>query len=186
MSWLREHPWVAGGLRITRSALDELSRDAVRGYREGEEACGYLAGPADDPLLCDRAVPVTNLARVLHERDPAKFFRSPRTFFAFHERTLESAIREGRALGAPVKILYHSHLDVGAYLSGTDAAVLSRGTPPAAEGGRAVLGPGPAWPLAFLVSSVRMGAAEPIVDDHRLFVWRDRAFVDSSFEIVDV
>jgi [CysO sulfur-carrier protein]-S-L-cysteine hydrolase len=183
-AWRIAHPWIEGCLRITRTAIAELERNAIRGCLAEEEACGYLAGPADDPLLCNRAVAIPNLARVLHERDPVAYFRSPRTFFAFHERTLEAAMRDGLSAGSPVKVLYHSHIDVGAYLSGTDAAVLSRGVPPAFEGGPATLGPGPAWPLAFMVSSVRSGESTPLVDDHRLFIWRDRAFEPSTIEIV--
>lgn len=183
MSW-ESSPWTLGNLRITRAAMAGVERDAVAGYLADQEACGYLAGPATDPLLCDRSAPIENLARVLHERDPVAFFRSPRTFFAFHERTFEAALREGLERSSPVKVLYHSHLDVGAYLSGTDEAVLSRGSPASFNGGSATLGAGPAWPIAFLVSSVRGGAPEPQVDEHRLFIWREGRFHPSSFELV--
>lgn len=183
MNWDKS-PWIDGGLRITRAALAEVERDAIAGYHAEQEACGVLAGPASDGLLCDRTVPIENLAKVLHQRDPVTYFRSPRTFFAFHERTLEAAMREGLGRDSPVKVLYHSHLDVGAYLSGTDQAVLSRGSAARTEGGTAILGPGPAWPLAFLVSSVRRGVSEPHVDDHKLFVWRAGAFEASTFELV--
>lgn len=184
MDWIESSPWIAGGLRITRAAIAAVERDAIAGYRAEQEACGYLAGPAAEPLLCDRTVPIENLARSLHERDPVAFFNEPRTFFAFHARTLERAMQDGLDQGSPVKVLYHSHLDVGAYLSGTDAAVLSGGSAPAFPGGPAFLGPGPAWPIAFLVSSVRGGATEPHVDDHRLFVWRDGRFEPSTYELI--
>jgi [CysO sulfur-carrier protein]-S-L-cysteine hydrolase len=52
------------------------------------------------------------------------------------------------------------------------------------EGGPATLGPGPAWPLAFLVTSVRGGASEPHCDDHQLYIWRRRGFEATAFEIV--
>jgi hypothetical protein len=44
------------------------------------------------------------------------------------------------------------------------------------------MGPGPQWPLAFLVVNVTKG----IVDDSRLFVWDapSCAFVPSTFSIV--
>ena len=83
-----------------------------------------------------------------------------------------------------MKVLYHSHLDAGAYLSGIDQAVLSRGAPPRLDTGPVVLGPGPAWPIAFLVTSVRGGTGEPHCDDHKLFIWHDGAFAPSTFEIV--
>jgi [CysO sulfur-carrier protein]-S-L-cysteine hydrolase len=183
MDW-ENSPWINGGLRVTRAALDSVEKEAVAGYLSEQEACGYLAGPASDPLLCDRAVAIENLAKLLHARDPVTYFRSARTFFAFKERTLEQAIYAGQGEGAPVKVLYHSHIDVGAHLSGTDQAVLSGGSPPRAEGGSASLGPGPAWPLAFLVTSVRMGPAEPYCDDHKLYIWRQRGFEETTLDVV--
>ena len=82
-----------------------------------------------------------------------------------------------------MKVLYHSHLDAGAYFSPTDAAVMSMGEPPAVEGGAVTMGPGPAWPLAFLVTSVRAG----VIAGHGLFVWDadQRAFVEAPFTVVD-
>lgn len=183
MDW-KNSPWIHGGLRITRSALEIVHSEAVAGYLSDQEACGYLAGPATDDLLCDRAVAIENMAKLLHERDPKTYFRSARSFFAFKERTLEAAMQAGRDSGSPVKVLYHSHLDVGAYLSGTDQAVLSCGAPPQVEGGPATLGPGPAWPLAFLVISVRRGDGEPYCDDQRLFIWQHGGFEPSSLEVV--
>ena len=70
-----------------------------------------------------------------------------------------------------MKILYHSHLDVGAYFSETDASAATMG------------GSEPAYDLAYLVTSVRSGK----VDDHRLFVWDQatRAFVETSLSVTD-
>jgi [CysO sulfur-carrier protein]-S-L-cysteine hydrolase len=182
--WLATSPWISGGLRITRTALAEMEREMLRGYEADEESCGVLCGPTSDSLLCDRVVPIENLARSLHERDPKGFFHTARTFFAFPARTLERHMDEGLAKGSPVKVLYHSHLDSEALLSGTDKAVLSGGIAPAFAGGPATLGPGPAWPLAFLVTSVRGKSSAPTIDEHRLFTWREGAFHASSFELV--
>ena len=179
MSW-DDAPWTLGNLQIARSVLEELERLAVLGYTAEQEVCGLLAGPVGEPLVCDRIIPIENLAQQLHERDPSAYPRSARTFFAFHERKLEAALREGRAKGAPVKVLYHSHLDTGAYFSATDRAVMSMGEPPSEEGGVGRLGAGPAWPLAFLVVSVRA----TVVDDVRLFVWDGSDFVESPFSVV--
>lgn len=185
MSWdWNNSPWIHGQLRFTRAALEAVEKDAIAGLLAEQEACGVLAGPAGDGALCDRTIPIENMAKALHELDPKTYFRTPRTFFAFKERTLEAHIHEGMYSGAPVKVLYHSHIDVGAYLSGTDEAVLSRGSPPRLDGGPAVLGPGPAWPLAFLVTSVRGSAESPYCDDHKLFIWKQGRFHPSTFEIV--
>ena len=185
MSWLERYPWTAGDLRVTRAALEEVERLARIGYAADEEVCGVLTGPAAEPLLCDRALPIENIARSLHERDPKAFFRTARTFFAFYARTLERIMADGASADAPVKVLYHSHLDAPAELSGTDAAVLSGGIAPSHAGGPATLGAGPPWPLAFLVSGViRRDGGAPRVDDHRLYVWKARGFEPSKLEIV--
>ncbi|UQA57162.1 Mov34/MPN/PAD-1 family protein [Polyangium aurulentum] len=178
-------PWMGGGLRLTRAVVRALEEDARARYTKDEEACGYLVGPADDALLCDEIAPLPNLAARLHQIDPETFFRSARTFFAFEEKKLDQAVRSGRAAGRPVKVIYHSHLDAGAYFSATDAAVMSGGDPPAREGQPGRLGPGPQWPVAFLVTSVRAGANGPVVDEHKLFVWMDKRFVEAPFVIVE-
>lgn len=178
-------PWQAGSLTIKRTALAAVEADAIARYGSDEEACGYLSGPAGD-VVCDETVVLPNLANKLHKLDPETYFRTARTFFAFNEKKFDDAVSAGRAAGRPVKVLYHSHLDAGAYFSPTDAAVLSFGEPPSTEGGAAKLGPGPQWPLAFLVTSVRKaGAGAPAVDDHKLFVWSGSQFVESSFAVVD-
>jgi proteasome lid subunit RPN8/RPN11 len=187
--------WAQGKVRITRAALDALERDVKARYASQEEACGYLRGPADPEDLCDEVVPLENLANKLHALDPETYFRTARTFFAFNEKKFDDAVRTGAAVGTPVKILYHSHLDSGAYFSPTDASVLSFGEPPATEGGEAKLGPGPQWPLAFLVTSVRgdaLAPAEPSrIDDHKLFVWaagdgsRSSGFFEAAFTVVE-
>ncbi|APR87482.1 Sulfur carrier protein adenylyltransferase ThiF [Minicystis rosea] len=163
---------------ITPAALSALEADAIARYATEEEACGYLTGPAGDPALCDRVHPMVNLAKKLHARDPVRYFRSAKTSFAFLEQDLERAVRAGDAQGEPVKVVYHSHLDQDAYLSATDAAVFSGGAPPAKLGAPAVLGPGPRFQVAFLVSSVRRDGERVFVAEHRLYAYRDRSFVD--------
>ncbi|MEZ4294721.1 MAG: Mov34/MPN/PAD-1 family protein [Polyangiaceae bacterium] len=177
------HPWTQGQLRISRAVLDAVEADARRGYAADEEACGYLTGPAADGLLCDTHVRMENVANKLHALDPETYFRTARMYFAFNEARFDRAVREGEKSGQPVKVIYHSHLDAGAYFSPTDAAIMSLGEPPKTEGGPWTPGPGPAWPLAFLVTSVRSTG----VDDHKLFVWsaEQRTFVEAPFSVTD-
>jgi proteasome lid subunit RPN8/RPN11 len=177
------HAWTAGGLRIARSALRAVEDDALAGYAKDEEACGYLRGPAGDPLLCDEPVRMENLANKLHAMDPERYFRTGRMYFEFNGVKFERAVAASLAEGRPVKVLYHSHLDAGAYFSPTDAAAMSQGKMPEVEGGPIEMGPGPPWPLAFLVTSVRGGS----VADHGLFVWdaESNSFVRSSYTVVD-
>jgi proteasome lid subunit RPN8/RPN11 len=185
MATTEDAPWMQGGLRLTRALVKALEDDARARYGKDEEACGYLVGPASDGPLCDEIAPLPNMVARLHQLDPETFFRTARTSFAFDEKKFTAAVHRGRALGRPVKVIYHSHLDCGAYFSATDAAMMSGGDPPAFAGGSARLGPEPLWPVAFLVTSVRAGEAGPVVDEHKLFVWKDRGFVEAPFEIVD-
>lgn len=183
MTSAEAHPWVAGGLRISRAALRGVEEDALRGYAKDEEACGYLRGPSGDALLCDDHTRMENVANKLHALDPARYFRTGRTYFEFNGAKFQRAVDASVAEGRPVKVLCHSHLDAGAYFSPTDAAAMSMGKVPEVEGGPIEMGPGPPWPLAFLVTSVREGA----IAGHALFVWdaAARAFVASDFSVIE-
>jgi [CysO sulfur-carrier protein]-S-L-cysteine hydrolase len=104
-------------------------------------------------------------------------------YFEFNGKKFENAVASSLAEGRPVKVLYHSHLDADAYFSPTDQAAMSQGKMPDVEGGAIEMGPGPPWPLAFLVTSVRGGE----VREHRLFVWdaASNTFVKSHFTVVE-
>jgi len=176
-------PWIRGARVVTRAALLAADDDAIRAYARDEEACGYLRGPSLDPLRCDEAVTMENIANKLHRMDPERYFRTGRTYFEFNTFKFEKAVLAAADEGRPVKVLYHSHVDAGAYFSPTDRAAMSMGSMPEVEGGPITMGPGPAYPLAFLVVSVSGGA----VKDRGLFVWDEgaRDFVASSFTVID-
>ena len=164
-----KHPWIDGDLVIAKSVLDQVSEEARRAYVRDEESCGFLVGPAGQGRRVDGIVPMVNRANALHRLDPEQYPRTGRTYFDIDSMKFEGAIRRGEAEGRPVKVLYHSHLDVGAYFSATDAEVakMGQGEPP--------------WDLAYLVTSVRSGE----VDDRKLFVWdpAKRVFVESRLEV---
>ncbi|MGH7285834.1 MAG: Mov34/MPN/PAD-1 family protein, partial [Polyangiaceae bacterium] len=136
-------PWISGSLRISRAALDRVHSEARAAYERDEESCGLIAGPAADALFVDDVVPMENRANKLHAFDPETYPRTGRMYFDIDPMKFERQIRERAASGRPAKILYHSHLDVGAYFSDTDAAAATMG------------GDAPAYPLAYLVTSVR-------------------------------
>lgn len=163
------HPWIRGGLRIARDVIARVDEEARAGFARDEESCGLILGPASDPLLCDAIVPMKNRANDLHRLDPETYPRTGRTYFDLDPLKFERAVREGEANGRPVKVLYHSHLDVGAYFSETDAQAATMG------------GDAPTYDLAYLVTSVRDGK----VDDRKLFVWDPvaRGFVETELTI---
>jgi proteasome lid subunit RPN8/RPN11 len=178
-----EAPWVRGGLVFTRAALLAVDDDAIRACARDEEACGYLRGPESDPLRCDEAVTMENIANKLHRLDKERYFRTGRAYFEFNTFKFEKAVLAAAGEGRPVKVLYHSHVDAGAYFSPTDRAAMSMGNVPEVEGGPITMGPGPAYPLAFLVVSVSGG----VVKERGVFVWEEgaRDFLASTFTVID-
>ncbi|HVU02109.1 MAG TPA: Mov34/MPN/PAD-1 family protein [Polyangiaceae bacterium] len=164
-------PWVSGNVRITKSALAEIERAGREAYARDEEACGFVEGPASDPLLADRATELENLANKYHRVDPEAHPRTGREYFKINALKFEKALAEGQKTGRPLKVFFHSHLDCGAYFSAEDAASMTMGG-----------GDGPTYDLAYLVTAVDEG----IVTAHRLFVWdgASRSFVEAPFSEV--
>jgi proteasome lid subunit RPN8/RPN11 len=180
---LSKHPWARDGVRITKTVLEQIetaSREAYAaglekdGGHEGEEACGVISGPADD-LLADTQERLPNLANRYHAMDPEGYPRTGRTYFLIDPLKFSKKIREGETAGRPIKVLWHSHLDCGAYFSDTDSQTALAG------------GDEPSYDEAFLVVSVRgdgKGGGAP-VDDRKLFVWSasEKKFVEAKLEI---
>jgi proteasome lid subunit RPN8/RPN11 len=161
-------PWTKGQIVVSSSALREIERAGRAAYARDEEACGYLEGPAAEPLFVDRAVELENLANKYHQVDPEGHPRTGREYFKINGMKFERALAEGVAKERPVKVFFHSHLDCGAYFSAEDAASMTLG----GSGG-------PSYELAYLVTAVDKGE----VTAHRLFIWDadSRSFVESPF-----
>ena len=161
--------WTRGGVKIPAAVLAVVEQAGKAAYGRDEEACGYLEGPAAEPLVIDRAVELENLANKYHQVDPEGHPRTGREYFKINAKKFERAISEGTAGGRPVKVFFHSHLDCGAYFSAEDAASMTL------DGSA-----GPTYELCYLVTAVDKGE----VTAHRLFVWEGstRAFVEAPFE----
>ncbi len=103
----------------TPEALAEMYAHARRDYPN--ECCGIVFGPKDAPVA-DRAVPCANIQNQLHAENPVAHVRDARTAYSLSAADL---FKLGKSLrsDAPAKIVYHSHVDVGAYFSDTDQAV---------------------------------------------------------------
>ena len=108
---------MSGEIGLPVTVLDELYAHAEAGYPE--EVCGMIfAGkgdgyPAPEPVRCE------NRQNALHAEDPATFTRDARTAYNFAPRDLmrlDKSLRGDR----PARIIYHSHVEVGAYFSPED------------------------------------------------------------------
>lgn len=161
-----EHPWIRGDLRMPASLLREVESHALETYPS--ECCGFLTGPAVSPSELDTAVREVNEADKYHRLDPETFPRTSETYFKINELRAMRALEAGAASGQPIKVIYHSHCDAGAYFSEEDATTFARD--------HQLM-----WPCAFLVVSVQSGA----VAEHRLWVHRPgtNEFDESPLEV---
>jgi proteasome lid subunit RPN8/RPN11 len=145
---------------ITDSALKACYEDARRCHPE--ESCGLLFGPAD-AALCDEARPCQNQQNRMHALDPERFPRDATTAYTLSLRDIR-ALEDSVGSSRPVKIIYHSHVDRGAYFSEEDhrAALFFDGTP--------------TYPVDYLVISCHRDG----VRGARLFRFRGGEFVGVS------
>jgi proteasome lid subunit RPN8/RPN11 len=98
---------------------DEMAQ--IRAQAEAEypaECCGVLLirdAPSRDRVL----LPCRNIQDELHAKDPEKHPRDSRTAYFIDPKDL-LAIGRREAQGYEVAVIYHSHIDAGAYFSPTD------------------------------------------------------------------
>jgi proteasome lid subunit RPN8/RPN11 len=95
---------------IPRAVLDAIYAHAREGYPE--EVCGFIVG-TDQARRCE------NRQNALHAEDPVAFPRTAATAYNLGAKDLFFLDRSQRS-ERPVKIIYHSHIDVGAYFSAED------------------------------------------------------------------
>lgn len=162
-----DHPWIAGQLEITQAALSAIEKDALACYPS--ESCGFVFGPAAQPARLDQVSSTPNEADKYHKLDPETFPRTSREYFKINEMKAKRAFEQGEASGRPVKVIYHSHCDCGAYFSEEDAATFASN--------ETLM-----WPCAFIVVSVVEGK----VADRRLFIHRPgtNAFDESPLQVI--
>lgn len=141
---------------IPRPVLDAVYAHAREGYPE--EVCGLILGARDGAP--DEARRCENRQNALHAEDPVAFPRDARTAYNLGPKDLfflDKSLRSAR----PVRIIYHSHVDVGAYFSAEDERA-------AAPDGELL------YPVDYLVVDVRADG----VRGARLFRFSDGRFVE--------
>lgn len=161
-------PWTRGGLSFARAALAEAEAEAVRCYPS--EGCGFFCGPAENALHVDACMIEANEADKYHALDPDRFPRTSRMYFKINELRAARAFETGARAGRPIKVIFHSHCDAGAYFSAEDSATFASNDTLM-------------WPCAFLVISVVDG----VVKDRKLWVHRpgSNEFDEAQFSVID-
>ena len=126
---------------VTPAELDALRCQATEEYPE--ESCGVIVAQGDERRL----LRCRNVQNDLHARDPQRHPRTARTAYHIDPQDL---LRIGRleSEGFRVAVIYHSHVDAGAYFSETDRR-------------QALMGDEPTYPgTTYLVTSVVQGRVE--------------------------
>ena len=148
---------------IPQPLLDAIYAHARETYPD--ECCGFLMAPQGGPAI-DEVRPCVNEQNRYHALDPERFPRTAREAYYLGGKDLRFLL-ESVSGERPVKIIYHSHPDVGAYFSAEDTrAALGREPDDSAE---------PLYPVDHIV----IDAQADHVAEAKLFRWdgQQRTFV---------
>ncbi len=85
-----------------------------------DEACGVLSGPRGDPARLTGFHPIANTLGQLHAEDPERYPRTPREGYVLDAAAYMKLEKELAAEGQQIRVIYHTHVDVGAYFSEED------------------------------------------------------------------
>lgn len=137
---------------LSQAALQTICAHAQR--EVPRECCGIIFGPKDK-AVADQATACNNIQDRLHTEDPTRFTRDARTAYNFEARDIFKLQKSLRG-ETPAKIVYHSHVDVGAYFSDTDQAA-------------AQFDGEPAYPVEYVVVDITAAGARAA----KQFAWSD-------------
>jgi proteasome lid subunit RPN8/RPN11 len=128
---------------LTAAELETIRAQAVQEYPF--ESCGVVLRRGDERRL----LRCRNTQNELHARDPARHPRDARTAYYIDPKDL-LRIGDLEHQGFGVAVIYHSHIDAGAYFSETDRR-------------QALVAGEPAYPGAvYVVTSVVRGAVDAV------------------------
>ena len=103
---------------IPRQILNGLYEHAIETLPE--ECCGLVIGTDEDRF--QHLVRCRNEMTMHHRQNPAEYPRDGSEAFYMNSLDYLTAHEEAEARGVQVTAVYHSHVGVGAYLSGIDLA----------------------------------------------------------------
>lgn len=151
---------------IPAEVLVDIYEHAQEAYPE--ECCGFLIGPAYHPSIAE-ARRCENQQNRYHQLDPEHFPRTAREAYYLGGKDLRF-LAESLSSSQPVKIIYHSHPDVGAYFSEEDTrAALGRDPDETAQ---------PQYPVDYIV----IDAQADHIGGAKLFRWapEKRTFIEAA------
>lgn len=144
-------------LDIPQSILKEIHAHALREYPS--ECCGMILGPKESKAWT-RFYPCQNMQDALHKDSPKHFPRTSRTAYIIGSKDHIAVDKILRATQGRIAVIYHSHIDKGAYFSEEDIKqALYKGEPFYPD-------------TAYLVLSVKTIAGEIKVAEQKMFYWK--------------
>jgi proteasome lid subunit RPN8/RPN11 len=120
---------------ISRPLLHELRQHARETLPE--ECCGLIVGDVGERY--QRLVRCRNEMTLLHRQQPQEFPRDGRSAFYMNPQDVLRVREEAEAGGEAVTAVYHSHVDMGAYLSELDLEYAEHGLFPFPEADQIVV-----------------------------------------------
>lgn len=141
---------------VPKQMLEKIFEQAKQEYPH--ECCGMIFGPKDGDPELTTVRPCVNVQNEYHEKDSVNFPRTAATAYFIAPLELLKIQKELRETNQEIRIIYHSHINVGAYFSEEDVRMA------APEGEVAYPG------VQYLVVSVKDGK----IDDHNMFYWDEK------------
>ena len=135
---------------LTPEALQAIYAQDGREYPN--ECCGIVFGPRDQ-AVADTVKTCVNIQSDLHAEDPATHTRDARTAYNFDAADI-FALQKILRGNTPAKIVYRSHVEVGAYFRDPDQAA-------------AAFGDEPAYPVEYVVIDIKKDGPKGAVQ----FAW---------------
>ncbi len=103
---------------IKKRIIDAVYRHAISAYPS--ECCGIITGKKGIPASLENSFPCRNLQDEMHASDPQKFPRTSKTAYFLDPKDLLNIEKVARTKDEVIRIIYHSHVDVGSYFSDED------------------------------------------------------------------
>lgn len=149
-------------IKIKKRIVDAIYRHAQTEFPN--ECCGIVIGKKVDHSDFEQIFPCRNLQNEMHANDPEKFPRTAETAYFLSPDDLFKIQKIARNLSMEMKMIYHSHVNVGSYFSEEDKK-------------QATLEGNPVLPgIQYLVVDIKGAGLDkkdlsPVVSGAKLFGW---------------
>ncbi len=124
--------WDKESLQIPEEFIQQMTKQAEAEYPN--ECCGMIFSSQLEPNKLTRLRACRNVQNEYHAKDPGNFPRTGRTAFFIDPFELLAIQKDIRKSGEMIRVIYHSHIDAGAYFSDEDLRIAAPEGEPAYPG----------------------------------------------------